>query len=210
MPRGRSRLFRRKRSPFWQASWTDSDGVPHEGSTGCRDHGAASLWLAGKEREAAAAALGLPVAKQVALKVALAEYLVESDFADKWNTTVEGMFRRDVLPYFGRDTIVSSIDEPSVLRFRNAQKGRPDRRFKAEPPELVGPAQPGVCLAPGCGARFRSRKTGGRPQTCCSDECAQRVRNLRATDGSHEKHKEPKSVSHATVNRLFCFAAHEM
>lgn len=199
MPRHRPDLFLRPPSKFWQACYYLPDGTWVERrSTGTRDHAAASLWLAAREREYASAQLGLPVAKQIGLAQALAEYLVESDFSPRWRVTVETMFRLEVIPSFGADTLVSSIDEPAVLRFRNAQRARPDRRFKSRPAPPPANAVPGICLA--CGDRFETRRTGGRPQTCCSPECSQKVRNQRAAAGAPPG---VKVVSAATVNRLF-------
>jgi hypothetical protein len=51
MPRASSRLYRRTDSPFWWAVWTDSTGTVQKRSTRCRDHAAATMWLATKERE---------------------------------------------------------------------------------------------------------------------------------------------------------------
>ena len=145
MPRTRSRLFRRPRSPFWQAVWTDHEGHTHKQSTGCRDHAAASAWLAAREIERVRADAGVPVARSISLLEATAEYLVEreGELAAKWYATVEAFIRNEVLPAFGGDLVVSSIDATAVAKFRTAQKGRPDRRFKVRPgeePRLVSPA----------------------------------------------------------------------
>lgn len=145
MPRTRSRLFRRPRSPFWQAVWTDPDGHHHKQSTGCRDHGAAVTWLAARELDRVRADAGIPVARTISLLEATAEYLVEreGELAGKWHATVEAFVRNEVLPYFGPASSVASIDPTTVARFRTAQKGRPDRRFnvrEGEPPRLVSPA----------------------------------------------------------------------
>ena len=145
MPRTRSRLFRRPRSPFWQAVWTDAEGHHHKQSTGCRDHGAAVTWLAARELDRVRADAGVPVARSISLLEATAEYLVEreGELAAKWHATVEAFIRNEVLPYFGAASPVSNIDQTSVARFRTAQKGRPDRRFKPKEgvePRLVSPA----------------------------------------------------------------------
>lgn len=145
MPRTRSRLFRRPRSPFWQAVWTDHEGATHKQSTGCRDHAAASAWLAAREIERIRADAGVPIARAITLLEATAEYLVEreGELAAKWHATVETFVRNEVIPHFGADLVVSSIDATAVARFRTAQKGRPDRRFKpreGQEPRLVSPA----------------------------------------------------------------------
>jgi integrase len=145
MPRTRSRLFRRARSPFWQAVWTDPEGHHHKQSTGCRDHGAAVTWLAARELERVRSDAGVPVARTISLLEATAEYLVEreGELAAKWHATVEAFIRNEVLPYFGPAAPVSGIDPTTVARFRTDQKGRPDRRFKVvegAKPRLVSPA----------------------------------------------------------------------
>lgn len=145
MPRTRSRIFLRPRSPFWQAIWTDHAGRVHQQSTGCRDHGAAAAWLAAREMERVRADAGVPVARDITLLEATAEYLVDRDgeLAAKWHATVLAFIRNEVVPHFGGGTVVSAIDAIAVAKFRTAQKGRVDRRFKPrpdQPPKLVSPA----------------------------------------------------------------------
>lgn len=148
MPRARSRLFRRKHSPYWQASWTDSDGRAHEQSTGCRDHGAATLWLHAREREKSAVAAGLPVARPTTLIQAAAEYLAEKEplFAAKWWQTVEGFFRLQVVPHFGEERVVASIAPGDIALFRAAQmqRRRVSRRTKPLPPGQLEPERPPI------------------------------------------------------------------
>ena len=148
MPRARSRLFRRKRSPYWQASWTDADGRTHEQSTGCRDHGSATLWLHAREREKVSAGVGLPVARPVTLIGAAAEYLAEKEplFAPKWWQTVEGFFRLQVVPFFGEERIVQGIGPADIAAFRAAQmqRRRISRRTNPLPVGQVEPERPKV------------------------------------------------------------------
>lgn len=143
MPRSKPGLYRRPDSPFFWACYLDPAGHVVNKSTGHRDHAAARLWLASREREHASAELGLPVARQVSLAVALSEYLAERDLADKWAGTVEGFCRNEVIPHFGPDIALGAISEADVLAFRAEQKGRPDRRFKprpGEPAKTISPA----------------------------------------------------------------------
>jgi integrase len=146
MPRARSRLFRRKQSPFWQASWTDADGRSHEQSTGCRDHGAASLWLAAREIEKASVGAGVPVARPKTILEAAADYLEEKEplFARKWWQTVEGFVRLQVVPQFGPERLVSSIGPGDIAKFRAAQmqRRRVSRRKKPLPAGQVEPERP--------------------------------------------------------------------
>jgi integrase len=148
MPRARSRLFRRKHSPFWQASWTDGDGRSHEQSTGCRDHGAAALWLSARELEKARSDAGLPTAQAKSILKATADYLAEVEpfFAPKWWQTVEGFVRLQVLPHFGTDRILSTIGAGDIAAFRAAQmqRRRVSRRTRALGPGEIEPERPRV------------------------------------------------------------------
>jgi integrase len=140
MPRTRSRLYRRKRSPFWYACWTDAEGHVHDQSTGCRDHGAAALWLATRERERASAQAGIPVARPISLLEATAEYLVEHEppiWSQGWYTAAEGMVRNQVIPHFGEGRIVSTLASEDATRFRAAQLQRKKRGGAAVSPSTV-------------------------------------------------------------------------
>lgn len=140
MPRTRSRLFRRKRSPFWYAVWTDAEGRVHSQSTGCRDHGAAAGWLSNREQERIRADAGIPVARPVSLLEATAEYLVEHEppiWSRGWYVTAEGMVRTQVLPHFGEERQVSTIGADDVARFRAAQLARTIRGGKPVSPSTV-------------------------------------------------------------------------
>jgi integrase len=140
MPRTRSRLYRRKRSPFWYAVWTDAGGHVHDQSTSCRDHGAASLWLATRERERATAQAGIPVARPIALLEATAEYLVEHEspiWSKGWYATAEGLIRNQVIPHFGEGRIVSTIGPDDIVRFRAAQLARTVRGGRPVSPSTV-------------------------------------------------------------------------
>jgi integrase len=139
MPRTASRLYRRKDSPFWQASWTDASGVPHQQSTGCRDRANAQTWLASRELERVREQAGIPVARVVALPDAAAEYLAEKAppvWAQKWWATAEGMFRLQVVPAFG-ERPVSSITESDAAKFRTAQLARHVRGGRTVSPATV-------------------------------------------------------------------------
>jgi integrase len=139
MPRSASRLYRRAGSTFWQASWTDADGNHHRESTGCRDRGAAQTWLATRELERVREQSGVPVARDVALPDAAAEYLAEKAppvWAEKWWQTAEGMFRLQVVPAFG-ERPVSSITDADAARFRTAQLQRKARGGKTVSPSTV-------------------------------------------------------------------------
>ena len=139
MPRARSRIYRRPGSPYWQAAWTDGEGLAHRQSTGCRDHGAAAAWLAAREIERVRVDAGVPSARVITLALAAAEYLVEHEspiWAEKWHGTAEGMFRRQVLPYFGPELVVSRIDAASVESFRAAQL----RRSRVQDGKPVSPS----------------------------------------------------------------------
>jgi integrase len=133
MPRSHSRLFRRKNSPYWQAIWTDAQGAVHEQSTGCRDQEAARLWLADKELSRERERAGIPVARPISLADAASDYLAERepDLAPRWWDTVEGFMRLQVVPHFGENRTVASIARPDVARFRAAQVGRPQLRFRS-------------------------------------------------------------------------------
>lgn len=129
MPRARSRLFRDPRSPYWQASWTDANGVPHRKSTRCRDHGAASAWLATRELERVSAQAGVPVAQAVILDAATAEYVAEREptWSKGWRDAVEAWFRDRVVPHFGAERTVATVTRADVERFRAGEIGRPKR-----------------------------------------------------------------------------------
>jgi integrase len=129
MPRARSRLFRDPRSPFWQAVFTDAHGGVRRESTRCRDHGAASTWLATRELERVSAQAGIPVARAVILDVATAEYVAEREptWSKGWRDVVEGFFRHRVLPQLGAERTVVSITRADVERFRAGEIGRPKR-----------------------------------------------------------------------------------
>lgn len=129
MPRTRSRLYRDPKSPFWYAVWTDPEGRHHRQSTGCRDHGAASRWLAARELERANAQLGLPTARPTILDIATAEYIAEREptWSKGWRDAVEGFFRNRVLPHFGEGRHVHTITRADVERFRSQEIGRPKR-----------------------------------------------------------------------------------
>jgi integrase len=129
MPRAHSRLFRRPRSPYWYAVWTDHAGAVHRQSTGCRDHAAAAAWLATRELERVKEGAGIPVARPVSLLQATGEYLAEREpeWSPKWWGTVEGFVGRRVVPHFGEGRIVATIQRDDVARFRGSEIGRPGR-----------------------------------------------------------------------------------
>lgn len=135
MPRARSRLYRRKESPFWWACWTDASERVHRQSTGCRDHAAASKWLAARELERANAELGVPVAQPKPLLEALALYLEERErvWSKGWRSTVGAFVRNEVVPHFGADREVRTLDRAEVARFRAMQIGRPSKRGGGTP-----------------------------------------------------------------------------
>lgn len=139
MPRTRSRLYRRARSPFWYAVWTDGDGHNHNQSTGCRDHGAAAAWLATREIERVRVGAGIPVARSVSLIEATAAYLVEHEaiWSKGWYATAEGMIRGQVLPHFGEGRDVASIDGAAVASFRAEQLARTGRAGRPISPSTV-------------------------------------------------------------------------
>jgi integrase len=130
MPRTRSRIYRRARSPFWYAVWTDAQGHNHDQSTGCRDHGAASAWLATRELERVRAGAGIPVARPISLAVATAEYQAEREptWSGGWAETVDGFLAHRVLPHFGEARHVHTVTRADVERFRAAEVGRPRLR----------------------------------------------------------------------------------
>ncbi len=132
MPRARSRIFRRPRSPFWQAVWTDAQGLVHRQSTGCRDHAAATAWLAARELERSRAGLGLPVARPITLLQATAEYITEREpiWSPGWKASVDGFIANRVLPHFGEERLVHQVTRADVERFRAGEVGRPGRGGK--------------------------------------------------------------------------------
>jgi integrase len=139
MPRTASRLYRRSGSPFWQAAWTDGAGLHHRESTGCRDRTNAATWLAARELERVREQAGIPVARVIALPDAAAEYLAEKAppvWAAKWWQTAEGMFRTQVVPYFG-ERPVSAITGTDTARFRAAQLQRQVRGGRTVSPSTV-------------------------------------------------------------------------
>jgi integrase len=125
MPRTRSRIFRRSDSPFWWAVYSSPSGEPVRQSTGCRDRGAAEAWLATREIERVRAQAGVPVARQVSLTVAAAEYIAEREpvWSDGWAAAVEGFFALRAIPFFGENRVVASITRAEIERFRAAQIG---------------------------------------------------------------------------------------
>ena len=139
MPRVASRLYRVPRSPFWYAAWTDAAGHHHRQSTGCRDRTAAQTWLAARELERVREQAGVPVARAVTLARAAAEYLDERHppvWAVKWWGTAEGMFRLQVIPYFG-ERIVATITEGDAAKFRTLQLQRKVRGGRPVSPSTV-------------------------------------------------------------------------
>lgn len=132
MPRSRSGLYERPDSPYWWAAYTTPDGRTVRQSTGCRDHAAASTWLASRELERVRAGAGIPVARPVSLLAATAEYLAEREpeWSAKWWGTVEGFIRLRVLPHFGEERTVASIAREDVARFRVSEIGRPGKHGK--------------------------------------------------------------------------------
>ena len=132
MPRTRSRIYRVKDSPFWQAAWTDAAGIPHRKSTGCRDHGAAAAWLAARELERVSIQAGIPVARPVPLALAAAEYQAEREpiWSAGWAQAVDGFFANRVLPAFTAERLVSTITRADVERFRSGEVARPVRGGK--------------------------------------------------------------------------------
>ncbi len=127
------RLFRRDDSAYWYLEFPGPDGRPTRESTGLRDQGAAEVLRAARELELARSAAGIPVAASVSLLDATSEYLAERepDLAPKWWATVEGFVRLQVLPAFGENRIVSTIEASDVARFRAAQVARPDLRTRS-------------------------------------------------------------------------------
>lgn len=127
MPRTRSRLFRRKRSPFWYAVWTDGQGRLHNQSTGCRDHAAAATWLATRELERVKEQAGIPVARPTSLAIATAEYQAEKEptWSPGWATAIDGFLAHRVLPHFREERHVHTVTRADVERFRASEVGRP-------------------------------------------------------------------------------------
>lgn len=131
-----ARLFRRKDSPFWWASYTDASGEPIRQSTGCRNHGEAETWLAARTLERVRAEAGIPQAKPITLIHASAEYLVAKEppaWSKGWHSTVEGFFRFRVIPHFGEGRVLSSITRPEVEAFRKGELGKPARKGPTKP-----------------------------------------------------------------------------
>lgn len=126
MPRTRSRLYRRKDSPYWWAVYTAPDGADVVGSTGCRDRSAATTWLAARELERARADAGIPTAREISLVRATAEYLAqrEKEWSSGWYDAVEAFVRLQVVPHFGAGRTVSTITRADVEAFRSTQIGR--------------------------------------------------------------------------------------
>ena len=110
MPRTAYRLYKRARSPFWQAAWTDAQGRNHRTSTGCRDRGEAATWLSTRERERVREQAGIPQARAVDLIHAAAEYLDERRpvWSKGWHQAVDGFLANRVIPYFGEGRLVAS------------------------------------------------------------------------------------------------------
>ena len=69
---------------------------------------------------------GIPVARPVTLDLATAEYVAEREpvWSKNWRDTVEGFFRRRVLPHFGHERLVHQITRADVERFRSGEIGR--------------------------------------------------------------------------------------
>ena len=135
MAQARSRLYRRKNSPYWWIEYTAPDGSVRAESTRCTDREAAEVVRADKQMQRVRSAAGIPVANPIALATAAAEYLAEREKfwtpgegrGKGWYATVEAMFRHQIVPYFGPDRLVSSITRPEVSKFRIEQIGRPCR-----------------------------------------------------------------------------------
>lgn len=123
------RLFKRDDRPYWYLELPDGTRE----STRLRDQGAAEVLRAARELELARGAAGIPVAGAITLLDATAEYLAERepDLAPKWWQAVEGFIRLQVLPAFGEERLVSTIEASDVARFRAAQVGRPDLRVRS-------------------------------------------------------------------------------
>jgi len=126
MPRARSRLYRRKDSPYWWAVYTGPDGIDRAQSTGCRDRSAAVTWLAARELERVRAEAGVPIPREATLSRATAEYLEqrEKEWSSGWYDAVEGFIRLQVIPHFGASRSVFSITRADVEAFRAMQIGR--------------------------------------------------------------------------------------
>ena len=132
-------IFRVPSSRVLHAGWRDASGAYHRESTGCRDPGAARLWLAAKEVERVKEQAGLPSARHVSLNVATAEYVAqhEASWSKNYRDTVEGAIRGQVLPWFSADRLVSSITRADVEAFRAAQQVREIRGGKTVSPATV-------------------------------------------------------------------------
>lgn len=172
------RLFKRSDRPYWFLEYPGPDGAPVRRSTGLRDDGAAEIRRAALELELARGAAGIPTATATTLLKATAEYLVakETDLAPKWHGTVEGFVRLQVLPAFGEQRVVSTIDAAEVARFRASQVARPDLRARCS---RCDPAA-------GKRARFVPSSTGAWVCERCSAPAGDDV----------------KRISPTTVNRL--------
>ena len=135
MPHARSRLYRRKNSPYWWLEYTARDGTTRAESTRCTDRAAAEVVRADKEMQRVRSDAGIPVAKPIAIASAAAEYLAEREKVwttgnkrgKGWYATVEAMFRHQIVPFFKPDRIVSTITRPEVAKFRIEQIRRPSR-----------------------------------------------------------------------------------
>ena len=86
-------VFKDPRSRYYQAGWRDAAGVHHQQSTGCRDPGAARLWLAAREVERVKDQAGIAWARPVALNLSTAEYVAEKEptWSKGWRDTVESL-----------------------------------------------------------------------------------------------------------------------
>jgi integrase len=76
---------------------------------------------------------GIPVARAVLLKVALAEYTAEHEaiWSQGWAQAVDGFIAHRVRPFFGDgERIVSTITRADIERFRAGEIGRPGPRGK--------------------------------------------------------------------------------
>lgn len=78
---------------------------------------------------------------------ALAEYVVARTphWSDGWATTVEGFFRRQVVPHFTASRVLSDITRPDVETFQSAQLAR--LRLGVKKPRRVKPATVNRLLA---------------------------------------------------------------
>lgn len=136
----RSRIYQREDSKYWWADYEDIDGRPRRKSTGCRDRARAKEWLSLREGERIRAQAGIPVARPIALRTALARYIAarEKEWSKGWRGTFKSFLKNEVFPSFGEETLVSDITEARVQEFRTAQIGRQSRRSKKPTP--ISPA----------------------------------------------------------------------